>query len=103
MKYFNVCLPLLTIYGAGILMLILMRYIFPNMNIFLLTIIATIIITLFECGCGMMSLKYNGHKTWNYGKNNFCYGYIHPYVSAGWFVLIFIFYILFDRIKKRSI
>lgn len=98
MEFFNICAPLLTIYGLGMLLLIFLRYLLPDMNILLLTIIATMIITAFECGSGLLSLRYNGRKTWNYGNGSFCNGYIHPQVSAVWFLIIFIFYTIYDRL-----
>jgi hypothetical protein len=95
MKMLNICLPLITIYGFGVIILIILRNMFPKMGILRLSILATIVITIYECIVGQMSFLYNKRQTWKYDYP-LCKGYISPYVSLVWFVFIYIFYYFMD-------
>ncbi len=70
MNMLNVCLPMLTIYGIGAIILVFLRDVFPDMHIVPLSIIGTILVTIMECIGGQFSLRYNsGHQTWNYSDD----------------------------------
>ncbi len=104
MNMFNLCLPMLTIYGFGAVALVFFRDIFPDMHIIFLSIIATILITIMECIGGQLSLRYNGYQTWDYvdGKYEVCDGYIAPHISSVWFIFILIFYWGYDKWFKNK-
>jgi len=86
-------LPFLTIYGFGSLILLAIKERFPTFSNFKLSLIGSLIITLFECLVGLASKKYNGYGTWNY---TFCYpwcsGFVSLCASLGWFLIIYFFY-----------
>lgn len=93
----GITLPFKFIYGGAVLLLILIDRWLPQYNALIKSLIATLIITFYECILGQISLYVNGYHTWDYSQNFYpmCNNYNSLSISTGWFFLIFIFYALF--------
>ena len=87
-------LPFKLIYGIGVLLLIFIDRIFSQYHLLIKTLIATVIIALYECLAGLISLYFNGYPTWDYRQTFYplCNNYISIEISAYWFILILIFF-----------
>lgn len=91
-------IPLKPIYGLGILFLDFIYLNFYNNNIFLLSFLATFIITLYECIAGKIIVCLTKKKLWDYGNNSYqCNGFISLWSSSGWFILIFIYFFILAK------
>ena len=93
---FGFNLPLKFIYGIAALLLIVIDDQLSEYNLLIKTLIATLIITLYECLAGQISLYLNSYQTWNYSQTFYplCNNYISIEISAYWFLLILIFFSL---------
>ncbi len=101
-KQFNICLPLLTIYGfGGIALLFIKKNIIKN-NIILFSIISGIILSILECIGGKLSFYINKYKTWNYDEYPLplCDGYVALPIFLLWTVFSVIFFKIYDKINK---
>ena len=98
-KKLELCLPLLTIYGMGGIILLYIKENFKFINIFTFSLIATIILTIFECICGKMAKYLYNLKEWDYclDKRDFCFceGYISLLSFTLWYLFAMVFYKLF--------
>lgn len=100
-KKLKLCLPLLTIYGfGGIILLFIKKNIIKN-NVITFSIISGIILTLMECIGGQISLYINKSKTWDYSYLPFCFcdGYIALPVFFVWIIFSGIFFKVYDKIN----
>jgi uncharacterized membrane protein len=94
---FNRCVPFLTIYGlGGIILVILFNTL--QCGIIMKSIISTLFISMMECIFGQLSLRYNKYHTWQYPKEYIptCDGYISVGTSLIWFILCIGFLKLID-------
>lgn len=90
----GLCMPFLFIYGFAAMILVSLRKIL-NLSRVHLALLATLIITIYECIVGYLSYITFGKQTWKYPKiyMTFCSGYISIITSIYWFALIYGFYI----------
>ncbi len=90
----KLCIPFLNIYSTGAIILLLLKNKFNKKHIVELSIISGIILTLFECISGKLSLYINKKHTWNYKNRVFplCDNFISIDVSVFWIICSFIFY-----------
>lgn len=92
------CIPFLNVYSVGVIILLLLRKIYNKKQIVELSLISAVILTLFECISGKISLHINKRHTWSY-KNRFfplCDNFIAFDVSLFWFICSFIFHKFMD-------
>src|SRR5437867_4179970 len=80
------------IYGIGVLILIGLGYAFEGWPLVAKAVIATLIITFFECLAGKLRYLISKKSTWNYSFMSACSGYISIPVSVMWFLFILLFY-----------
>lgn len=102
---FNICLPVLPIYGVGGIILLYIHLNYKDLSFIQRVLIASILINIIECLSGLLSLQINGHKTWNYYHHgiSYCKGYISLITIIWWTFLITIFYGLLEfklKLKK---
>jgi uncharacterized membrane protein len=101
--YFNIKLPLLTIYGLGA---ILLSYIYEksNLDTYSKTFFAIILINVMECIIGNISHAFNKHNTWNYPDEYIpaCNGFISIKSSIVWYIFIGLFYQMLDYYKQKN-
>lgn len=98
-KFLNVNLPILPIYGVGGVLLYYITTNYIHLSILHRTIIATIIITIFECVAGQVSFLLNRFNTWSYADHQMstCSGYISLETSLWWAFLIYIGFYISDK------
>ena len=98
---FNNKIQILPLYGFCVVILI---FIYKNVSGSLLSkiLIASIVINLIECLSGLLSYKFYGFQTWNYGKKMFpfCHGYISLVTIIWWSFLISVFYLILEQLKN---
>ena len=101
-KIFNVDMAILPIYGIGGILLYYIVTNYKNLSILHRTIIATLIISIFECMAGQLSYWFNGKQTWKYDDHMMptCSGYISVGTSLWWMILIYIMFYIFDSITR---
>lgn len=86
------CIPFMLIYGFGAIILYIIYYfLHDKMNLLLLVIFATFIMSILECVGGLASYHYNGRKTWDY-KSGICKGFVSWPSVLVWFTGIAIVY-----------
>ena len=100
-KFLNICLPFLHVWAIGVLFLTILSNNYKNINILLLTIIAGIILTSFECLAGQLSFLINKYKTWDSSAERFfaCNGFIGIIDTMNWFLFSFLFLIFYPLAK----
>ena len=95
-KLFNINLPLLPIYGLGVLILILIGKGLNNYSIWMKTIVAFIVLNLMECLMGYVSYNFHGYQTWKYNDDyTLCRGYISLKTGLWWTILSFLFFFIY--------
>lgn len=89
--------PLLTIYGLGGVVLLLLFITLP-LPLWGKILVATVVITLLECLGGQLSLRINGRHTWNYSNKwcPLCDNYVSIETSFYWLLGISVFYLLLN-------
>lgn len=95
----NINMPLLTIYGWGSVLIVLLYKNLYKMPLYNKILITVLIIIIFECLVGQLSYKYNKYHTWIYPENHIisCNGYISVYASIVWLVFVIILYLILDN------
>src|SRR5437868_10124278 len=91
----GLCIPFLNIWAFGSLILLAVRNYLSTQNTLVLSLIAAILLSIFECISGNLSmLLNNGKKTWNYRDRiyPFCNGFLALDVVAFWFIVSFIYF-----------
>lgn len=99
-KLFNIDIPILPIYGVGVIILFLIYKSLINYSIWIKTLVAFILINTMECLLGYLSYNFHGYQTWEY-KDGMptCKGYISVKTGIWWTILSFIFFIILDKYK----
>lgn len=96
------CLPLLTIYGLGGALLLLMRQLMPSARPLALALLAGLLLSGLECLCSVVDRRLGWEPEWQYGRGSFCNGYASPKVAAGWALAALGFFLLYDAAVARS-
>ncbi len=86
-------IPILPIYGFGAIIIYLLYYICRKMgvdNVIVISLIATVVVTIFECCSGYLYGSLVGEPGWNYNyiPGCICSGYGNIFISFGWFLII---------------
>jgi uncharacterized membrane protein len=95
----HICVPLLTIYGLGAIILLYIKDNYKFTNIMSFSLIATFILSIFECISGKAAKYLYNVKEWDYtlDKKNICVcdGYLSLYSICLWFLVAILFYKIF--------
>ena len=96
------CLPMLTSYGTGVVMLSLINSKLDDYSLLSKTLLGTIIVTIAECFMGIASSTIYDKKTWDYSNlfASSCYGFISLPISIIWFGMILIFNYIEPHFKR---
>lgn len=99
-KELGICIPIFHQWAFGGITLLFLLNNF-DINIVLLSIIAGIIITIFECVIGKISSCYNGRRMWDYRSyvNPMCGGYISANVGLCWVIISATFFYMYPKIR----
>ena len=95
-KYLNLCMPFLHLWGVGGIVLLYVIKNFNHINVYVLSLVAGLLLTILEAVAGLLSYKINGYQTWNY-NDHICPmvgGYIAADVSCIWIFGALLFFIV---------
>ena len=102
-KLLKRCIPFLTIYGYGLLLIfntfVLSRH---YLSTFLIIVFCLFLVVLLECFVAVINYQYLKKKTWDYGTN-LCYGGIGVKQTFFWFVLLSVIIVFFDKFLPSTI
>ena len=102
-KILKQCLPFLTIYGSGLLLIfntfVLSRH---YLSTFLIIVFCLFLVVLLECVVAVINYQYLKKKTWDYGTN-LCYGGIGVKQTFYWFFLLSVIIVLFEKFLPSTI
>jgi len=100
-KFLNICIPFLHVWAIGGIITIAIYNSLPKTNIFILSLLVAIVLSIFECVVGQLSYKINGHKTWEYEpyKCVTCNGFVSLYATAHWYLFALLLLFLFKFYK----
>lgn len=97
------CIPFLTIYGSGLLLIfntfVLSRH---HLSTFLIIVLCLFLVVLLECFVAVINYQYLKKKTWDYGTN-LCYGGIGVKPTFYWFILLSVVIFFFNKIIPSNI
>ena len=98
-RYFNMCLPLLLVYGVGGMIILYINENFQYIRLLPRVLLATVILVALECLAGLASRAVFNKRTWDYSQDPLpmCDSYISLRVSIFWFVMVFIFYLITEK------
>ena len=101
-KFLNICMPFLNVWAVGGVIVVFLLNHLQNMNIILLTLIATVILSILECCVGKLTFKINGSRSWFYEpyKCTTCDGFVSLWTSAHWFVFSLTLIYIYKFYKK---
>lgn len=95
----KMCIPILTIYGLGGIILLYIKDNYKFINIMSFSLIATFILTIFECISGKAAKFLYNVKEWDYSLDKrdicICEGYISLYSICLWYLTAMLFFKLF--------
>ena len=102
-KLLKRCIPFLTIYGWGLL-LILNTFVLTRhyLSTFLIICLCLFLVVVLECVVAVINFKYLKKKTWDYGTN-LCYGGIGVKQTFYWFILLSVVIFFFDKFLPSNI
>jgi uncharacterized membrane protein len=94
----GICLPFLPLWAVSGALLFLLFNVLQGQHILVMALVAAAILTLLECGVGKLSSR----RLWNYTEYplSFCDGYNCAGVSAGWFAVAAVVFVVFGALKK---
>jgi uncharacterized membrane protein len=104
-KKLKLCLPLLTIYGLGGMILLFIKKNIIKNNIISFSFVSGVILSVLECIAGQASLYINKRKTWNYNylPITLCDGYVALPVFFVWIIFSGIFFKVHDKFNYSKI
>ncbi len=104
MNSLHLCLPVLTIYGFGSIVLLFIKKNIIKNNIIFFSIMSGIVLSILECIGGKLSFIINKSKRWdyNYLPLPLCDGYVALPVFLFWVICSAVFFKIYEKIKNKE-
>ncbi len=104
MNSLNLCLPVLTIYGFGSIVLLFIKKNIIKNNIIFFSIMSGIVLSILECIGGKLSFIINKSKRWdyNYLPLPLCDGYVALPVFLFWVICSAVFFKIYEKFKNKE-